>query len=172
MTKEGFCTNQRCSYLRRYGKPLWTRLRYHHNKEQVCESCFERFVFESRRANQHRPTFAEMTAVLAEALAPLASRITTLELENAALRQALETQVPLTRTKTEVARAMMLAGASRLVCQPDLVEPAATPDFRRPADPPKPSGVSRRRGNPVCALWDTTKSWRGAWSVGADEKVK
>src|ERR1035441_2922047 len=110
MTKEGFCTNQRCSYLRRYGKPLWTRLRYHHNKEQVCESCFERFVFESRRANQHRPTFAEMTAVLAEALAPLASRITTVELENAALRQALETQVPLTKTKTEVARALMLAG--------------------------------------------------------------
>src|ERR1017187_4379806 len=65
-----------------------------------------------------------------------------------------------------------IAGASRLVCQPDLVEPAATPDFRRPADPPKPSGVSRRRGNPVCAFWDTTKSWRGAWSVGADEKVK
>jgi ribosomal protein S8 len=110
MTKEGFCTNQQCSYLRKHGKPLWTRLRYHHNKEQVCESCFERFVFESRRANQHRPTFTEMNAVLAEALAPLASRITTLELENAALRQALETQVPLTKTKTEVARAMMLAG--------------------------------------------------------------
>jgi hypothetical protein len=110
MTKEGFCTNQQCSYLRKHGKPLWTRLRYHHNKEQVCESCFERFVFESRRANLHRPTFAEMTAVLAEALAPLASRITTLELENAALRQALETRVRLTRTKTEVARAMMLAG--------------------------------------------------------------
>ena len=110
MTKEGFCTNQRCSYLRKHGKPLWTRLRYHHNKEQVCESCFERFVFESRRANLHRPTFAEMTAVLADALAPLVSRITVLELENAALRQALETQVPLTKTKTEVARAMMLAG--------------------------------------------------------------
>src|SRR5450759_1551438 len=28
MTKEGFCTNQRCSYLRKHGKPLWTRLRY------------------------------------------------------------------------------------------------------------------------------------------------
>jgi hypothetical protein len=110
MTKEGFCTNQQCSYLRKHGTPLWTRLRHHHNKEQVCESCFERFVFESRRANLHRPTFAEMIAVLAEALAPLASRITVLELENAALRQALETQVPLTKTKTEVARAMMLAG--------------------------------------------------------------
>ena len=110
MTKEGFCTNQRCSYLHKHGKPLWTRLRYHHNKEQVCESCFERFVFESRRANQHRPTFTEMNAVVDAAVAPLASRITTLELENAALRQALEAQVPLTRTKTEVARAMMLAG--------------------------------------------------------------
>ena len=110
MTKEGFCTNQQCSYLHKHGKPLWTRLRYHHNKEQVCESCFERFVFESRRANQHRPTFTEMNAVVDAAVAPLASRITTLELENAALRQALETQVPLTRTKTEVARAMMLSG--------------------------------------------------------------
>src|ERR1035437_4375767 len=110
MTKEGFCTNQQCSYLRKHGKPLWTRLRYHHNKEQVCESCFERFVFESRRANLHRPTFAEMTAVLAEALEPLASRITILELENAALRQALEKQRPLPRTEAEVARALMLAG--------------------------------------------------------------
>jgi hypothetical protein len=51
-----------------------------------------------------------MNAVVDAAVAPLASRITTLELENAALRQALETQVPLTRTKTEVARAMMLSG--------------------------------------------------------------
>ena len=110
MTKEGFCTNQQCSYLRKHGTPLWTRLRYHHNKEQVRESCFERFVFESRRANQHRPTFTELNAVVDAAVAPLASRITTLELENAALRQALETQVPLTKTKTEVARAMMLAG--------------------------------------------------------------
>ena len=110
MTKEGFCTNQQCSYLRKHGKPIWTRLRYHHDKEQVCESCFERFVFESRRANLHRPTFAEMTAALAEALAPLASRITILELENAALRQAMETRAPPTKTKTKVARAMMLAG--------------------------------------------------------------
>ena len=110
MTKEGFCTNQRCSYLRKHGKPLWTRLRYHHEKEQVCESCFERFVFESRRANQVRPTKRDMRTALAEALAPLASRITILELENVALRQALETQVPPTRTKTEVARALMLAG--------------------------------------------------------------
>ena len=78
--------------------------------EQVCESCFERFVFESRRANQHRPTFTELNAVVDAAVAPLASRITTLELENAALRQALETQVPLTKTKTAVARAMMLTG--------------------------------------------------------------
>ena len=110
MTKEGFCTNQRCSYLRKHGKPLWTRLRYHHEKEQVCESCFERFVFESRRANQVRPTKRDMKTALAEALAPLSSRITILELENAALRQALQTRVPLTKTKTEVARAMMLAG--------------------------------------------------------------
>src|ERR1017187_9837232 len=103
-------SRQICSYLRKHGKPLWTRLRYHHNKEQACESCFERFVFESRRANQHRPTFTELNEVVDAAVAPLASRITTLELENAALRQALETQVPLTKTKTEVARAMMLAG--------------------------------------------------------------
>ena len=110
MTKEGFCTNQKCSYLRKHGKPLWTRLRYHHEKEQVCESCFERFVFESRRANQVRPTKRDMKTALAEALAPLSSRITILELENAALRQALQTRVPLTKTKTEVARALMLAG--------------------------------------------------------------
>jgi hypothetical protein len=51
-----------------------------------------------------------MKTALAEALAPLASRITILELENAALRQALQTRVPLTETKTEVARALMLAG--------------------------------------------------------------
>src|ERR1017187_5682128 len=114
MTKEGFCTNQRCSYLHKHGKPLWTRLRYHHNKEQVCESCFERFVFESRRANQHRPTFTELNAVVDAAVAPLASRITTLELKNAALRQALETQVPLTKTKTEVARAMMRSEERRV----------------------------------------------------------
>ena len=110
MTKEGFCTNQQCSYLRKHGKPLWTRLRYHHDKEQVCESCFERFVFESRRANQVRPTKRDMRTALAEALAPLASRVTILELENVALRQALQTRVPLTKTKTEVARALMLAG--------------------------------------------------------------
>ena len=110
MTKEGFCTNQQCSYLRKHGKPLWTRLRYHHDKEQVCESCFERFVFESRRANQVRPTKRDMKTALADALAPLASRITILELENAALRQASKTQVPPTKTKTEVARALMLAG--------------------------------------------------------------
>ena len=110
MTKEGFCTNQQCSYLRKHGKPLWTRLRYHHDKEQVCESCFERFVFESRRANQVRPTKRDMKTALAEALAPLSSRITILELENAALRQALQTRVPLTKTKTEVARALMLVG--------------------------------------------------------------
>jgi ribosomal protein S8 len=110
MTKEGFCTNQRCPYLRKHGKPLWTRLRYHHDKEQVCESCFERFVFESRRANQVRPTKRDIKTALAEALAPLASRITILELENAALRRALQTRVPLTKTKTEVARALMLAG--------------------------------------------------------------
>ena len=110
MTKEGFCTNQKCSYLRKHGKPLWTRLRYHHEKEQVCESCFERFVFESRRANQVRPTKRDMKTALAEALAPLSSRITILELENAALRRALQTRVPLTKTKTEVARALMLAG--------------------------------------------------------------
>ena len=110
MTKEGFCTNQRCSYLRKHGKLLWTRLRYHHEKEQVCESCFERFVFESRRANQVRPTKRDMKTALAEALAPLASRVTILELENVALRQALQTRVPLTKTKTEVARALMLAG--------------------------------------------------------------
>src|ERR1035437_1498800 len=73
-------------------------------------------------------------------------------------------------TATAPGSSPAIAWASRLVCQPDLVEPAATPDCRRPADPPKPSGVSRRRGNPVCALWDTTKSWRGAWSVGADER--
>ena len=110
MTKEGFCTNQKCSYLRKHGKPLWTRLRYHHDKEQVCESCFERFVFESRRANQVRPTKRDMRTALAEALAPLASRVTILELENVALRQALQTRVPLTKTKTEVARALMLVG--------------------------------------------------------------
>jgi hypothetical protein len=110
MTKEGFCTNQQCSYLRKHGKPLWTRLRYHHDKEQVCESCFERFVFESRRANQVRPTKRDMRTALAEALAPLASRVTILELENVALRQALQTRVPLTKTKTEVARALMLVG--------------------------------------------------------------
>src|ERR1035437_5727164 len=69
-------------------------------------------------------------------------------------------------TATAPGSSPAIAGASRLVCQPDLVEPAATPDFRRPADPPKPSGVSRRRGNPVCALWDTTKSCRTASSVG------
>jgi ribosomal protein S8 len=110
MTKEGYCTNHKCSSLRKHGKPLWTRLRYHHEKEQVCESCFERFVFESRRANQVRPTKRDMKTALAEALAPLSSRITILELENAALRQALQTRVPLTETKTEVARALMLAG--------------------------------------------------------------
>jgi hypothetical protein len=67
-------------------------------------------VFESRRANQVRPTKRDMRTALAEALAPLASRVTILELENVALRQALQTRVPLTKTKTEVARALMLVG--------------------------------------------------------------
>ena len=64
-------------------------------------------------------------------------------------------------TATAPGSSPAVAGASRLVCQPDLVEPAATPDFRRPAAPPKPSGVSRRRGNQVCALWNQTDAGHG-----------
>src|ERR1039457_4638947 len=88
-------------------------------------------------------------------------------------------------TATAPGSSPAIAGPPLLVCQPALVDPAATPDFRRPADPPKPSGVSRRRGNPVCALWDTTKSWprhrpldrwtgqtklARVWSVGSMER--
>ena len=65
----------------------------------------------------HRPTNTNMQTAIDDAVRPLTERIATLELEMAALRQALDGRqlagvLPYTKTKTEAAREMLMAGLS------------------------------------------------------------
>lgn len=117
MTKDkAYCTNKRCSYLAKFGERYFGRLHYHHEKEQICPNCFDKFVFATKRASQCRPTRSKTRKLISEAVALLASRITALESENSALRLALDGRaragvLPYSRTKTEVAKEMLMAGA-------------------------------------------------------------
>jgi DNA-binding CsgD family transcriptional regulator len=65
----------------------------------------------------HRPTNTNMQTAIDVAVRPLTERIATLELEMSAIRQAMDGRqragvLPYTKTKTEAAREMLVAGRS------------------------------------------------------------
>jgi DNA-binding CsgD family transcriptional regulator len=65
----------------------------------------------------HRPTNTNMQTAIDHAVRPLTDRIATLELEMSVLRQALDGRqragvLPYSKTKTEAAREMLVAGRS------------------------------------------------------------
>jgi hypothetical protein len=85
---------------------------------RICLGCMGLAIGKLQNAvYNHRPTNTNMQTAIDDAVRPLTERIATLELEMAALRQALDGRqpagvLPYTKTKTEAAREMLMAGLS------------------------------------------------------------
>ena len=82
----------------------------------ICLGCMGLAIGKLQNAvYNHRPTKTDMQTAIDEAVRPLTDRIATLELEMSALRQALNGRrraglLPYTKTKTEAAREILVAG--------------------------------------------------------------
>jgi hypothetical protein len=85
---------------------------------RICLGCMGLAIGKLQNAvYYHRPTNTNMQTAIDDAVRPLAERIATLELEMSELRQAMDGRqragvLPYTKTKTEAAREMMMAGRS------------------------------------------------------------
>jgi DNA-binding CsgD family transcriptional regulator len=84
----------------------------------ICLGCMGLAIGKLQNAvYNHRPTNTNMQTAIDDAVRPLAERIATLELEMSAIRQAIDGRqragvLPYTKTKTEAAREMLVAGRS------------------------------------------------------------
>jgi DNA-binding CsgD family transcriptional regulator len=84
----------------------------------ICLGCMGLAIGKLQNAvYNHRPTNTDMQTAIDDAVRPLTERIATLELEMATIRHALDGRqragvLPYTKTKTEAAREMLVAGRS------------------------------------------------------------
>src|SRR5450759_2972058 len=98
-----------------YRKGIIVQLPYDH---RICLGCMGLAIGKLQNAvYNHRPTNTNMQTAIDDAVRPLAERIAALELEMSAIRQAMDGRqragvLPYTKTKTEAAREMLVAGRS------------------------------------------------------------
>jgi hypothetical protein len=98
-----------------YKKGIIVQLPYDH---RICLGCMGLAIGKLQNAvYSHRPTNTNMHTAIDDAVRPLTERIAALELEMSALRQAMDGRqragvLPYTKTKTEAAREMLMAGRS------------------------------------------------------------
>ena len=85
---------------------------------RICLGCMGLAIGKLQNAvYNHRPTNTNMQTAIDDAVRPLTECIATLELEMSAIRQALDGRqragvLPYTKTKTEAARELLMAGRS------------------------------------------------------------
>ena len=98
-----------------YKKGIIVQLPFGH---RICLGCMGLAIGKLQNAvYNHRPTNTNMQTAIDVAVRPLIERTATLELEMSAIRQAIDGRqragvLPYTKTKTEAAREMLVAGRS------------------------------------------------------------
>src|ERR1017187_3772346 len=98
-----------------YKKGIIVQLPY---DPRICLGCMGLAIGKLQNAvYNHRPTNTNMQTAIDDDVRPLTERIATLELEMSAIRQAMDGRqragvLPYTKTKTEAAREMLVAGRS------------------------------------------------------------